>query len=124
MKGMPSDAVISFSWPATSICSCSDSTTQGPAIRKNGLCRPTSNPQSFILSGHHFQRRLGGLALHLVLAGSLDEGVEERMAVPRRGLELGVELHAHEPRVHVLRQLDDLGQVLALRERGGGGAGI
>ena len=39
------------------------------------------------------------------------------MAVPRRGLEFGVELHAHEPGVHVLRQLDDLGQVLALGQR-------
>src|SRR6185369_7085013 len=48
MKGMPSSAVISFSCPATSICSCSLSTTQGPAMRKKGLSRPTSKPQSFI----------------------------------------------------------------------------
>ena len=47
MNGMPSSEVISFSRPATSICSCSLSTTQGPAIRKKGLSMPTSNPQSF-----------------------------------------------------------------------------
>src|SRR5207342_1983242 len=48
MKGMPSLPVISLSWPATSSCSCIDSITQGPAIRKNGLSRPTSKSQSFI----------------------------------------------------------------------------
>src|SRR5690606_426803 len=42
---------ISFSWPATSSCNCSLSTTQGPAIRKNGWSSPTSNPQSFIRKG-------------------------------------------------------------------------
>ncbi len=48
MKGMPSRPVISLSRPATSSCNCSDSTTQGPAIRKKGWSRPTSKPQSFI----------------------------------------------------------------------------
>ena len=48
MNGMPSSAVISFSFPATSICSCSLSTTQGPAMRKNGLSSPASKPHSFI----------------------------------------------------------------------------
>src|SRR5690606_5298622 len=48
MKLMPSAEVISFSCPATSSCSCSLSMTQGPAIRKNGWSRPTSNPQRFI----------------------------------------------------------------------------
>ena len=50
--------------------------------------------------------------------GRLDEGVEQRVAVPGRGLELGVELHAHEPGVHALRQLDDFRELLALGERG------
>src|SRR5438105_15061812 len=104
MNGMPSAAVISFSVPAVSICNCSDSTTQGPAIRKNGLCRPMSKPQSFI-SGDRLERGLGGLALRLVLARGAHVRVEQRVAIPWRGLELGVELHAHEPRVHVLRQL-------------------
>jgi hypothetical protein len=36
MKGMPSAEVISLSLPAVSICSSSDSITQGPAMRKNG----------------------------------------------------------------------------------------
>src|SRR4051812_43834831 len=110
MKGMPSEEAISFSVPATSICSCSDSTTQGPAIRKNGLCRPMSYPQSFMCLRHHLEGRLGSLALRLVFARSLDVRIEKRVAVPRSGLELRVELDAHEPRVHVLRQLDDLGQ--------------
>ena len=49
MKLIPSRAVISFSWPATSSCSCSLSTTQGPAIRNSGRSRPTSKPQSCML---------------------------------------------------------------------------
>src|SRR3954453_19508163 len=56
MNGMPSSAVISLSFPATSICSCSLSTTHGPAMRKNGLSRPTSKPQSFIFSKNSFIR--------------------------------------------------------------------
>src|SRR3954469_5918866 len=48
MKGMPSADVISFSWPATSICNCSDSTTQGPEMRKKGWSSPTSKPHNFI----------------------------------------------------------------------------
>ena len=44
MNGMPSARVISFSRPATSWQSASLSTTQGPAIRKNGRSRPTSKP--------------------------------------------------------------------------------
>src|SRR5690606_25228010 len=48
MKLIPSRAVISFSRPATSSCSCSDSTTQGPAIRKKGWSRPTLNPHRSI----------------------------------------------------------------------------
>ena len=59
MKGMPSAAVISLSCPATSICSCSLSTTQGPAMRKKGLSRPASNPQSFMLL---LRRREGSYA--------------------------------------------------------------
>ena len=46
------------------------------------------------------------------------------MAVPGRRLELGVELHAHVPRVHRLRQLDHLGQLLALGDRGDHEAGV
>src|SRR5690242_16726324 len=108
MKGMPSDFVISFSCPATSICSCSDSTTHGPAMRNSGLSRPTSNPQSF-MSSHRLQRRpLLARARGLVFARRVDEGVEQRVAVPRRRLEFRVELNAHEPRMHILRQLDDL----------------
>src|SRR3954469_13014479 len=113
MNGMPRAAVISFSWPATSICNCSDSITQGPAIKKKGLCRPTSNPHSF-MSGDRLQFLAGR---GLVVQRGLDERVEQRVSVPRRGLELGVELHAHEPGVRFLRQLDDLGQLLALGER-------
>ena len=48
MKFIPSLPVISFRRPATSICSCIDSITHGPAIRNRGWSRPTSNPQSFI----------------------------------------------------------------------------
>src|SRR6185369_1504891 len=111
MNGMPRAEVISFSRPATSICNCSDSTTQGPEIRKKGLSSPTSKPQSFIAArASTGSARTGGRsrscgngflvalnALRLVLERRLDVRLEERMAAPRRGLELGVELHAHEP---------------------------
>ena len=116
MKGMPSAEVISLSVPAVSICSCSDSTTQGPAIRKKGWSSPTVETTE--LHATTFSATaLPRLAGRLMLERGLDEGIEQRMAVPGRGLEFRVELHAHEPGVHVLRQLDDLGQVLALGQR-------
>src|SRR5574337_39589 len=139
MKGMPSAEVMAGNWPATSICSASLSTTQGPAIRKKGRSRPTSKPQSFtgppwrcgrspaavresVRSGAAADRRscsdLQPLLPHrLALQRRADEAVEQRVAVPRGGLELGVELHADEPGVHVARQLDDLGQLVGLRDR-------
>src|SRR5690349_21026441 len=123
MNGTPSALVSSFSRPATSSCSCSLSTTQGPAIRNSGRSIPTSNPQSFIVGSAARSRssllRLGGgaLAQRLVLQRRLHVADEQRVAVPRRAAELGVELHADEPRVHCLRQLNDLGQLLALRDR-------
>ena len=49
MKLIPSSPVISFSVAAVSTCNCSDSTTQGPAIRKNGWSRPTLKPHSSML---------------------------------------------------------------------------
>src|SRR5678816_4124709 len=114
MNGTPSAAAISLSLPATSICSCSDSTTHGPAMRNSGCSSPTSKPQSFmsaLSSGDLFG------ALGLVRQRGVDERLEERMTAPRRRLELRVELDADEPRVHALRQLDDLGELLALRDR-------
>jgi hypothetical protein len=53
----------------------------------------------------------------LVIERRLHVAREQRVAAPRRALELGVELHADEPRVHGLGQLDDLGELLALRHR-------
>src|SRR5687768_9377251 len=111
MNGMPSAEVISLSWPATSSCNCSDSTTQGPEIRNNGRFSPTSNPQSFIAldSLRHAASSRSGLlfggafARGLVLQRRLHVADEQRVPVPRRALELGVELHAHEPRVRHLR---------------------
>ena len=50
MNGMPSSLVISLSLPAVSSCSCIDSMTHGPAMRKKGLSRPTSNPARFMRS--------------------------------------------------------------------------
>src|SRR5712691_13396702 len=56
MNGTPASLQISLRTPAVSSASWRDSTTQGPAIRNNGLSRPTSNPQSFI----HVPRRPHG----------------------------------------------------------------
>ena len=117
MKGMPRLPVISFSWPATSICNCSDSITQGPAIRKKGWSRPMSKPQSFMVGLDQAFRPRPWVVCRLLVQRGLDVGVEQRVTVPGRGLELGVELHAHVPGVHALRQLDHFGQVLALRQR-------
>ena len=64
MNGMPSAPQSSFSRPATSSCSCRDSTTQGPAIRNNGRSRPTSKPQSFMPCRRARKRRSGGRGLH------------------------------------------------------------
>ena len=50
MNGTRSSAQISFNCPATSTCSCSDSTTQGPAMRNSGRSRPTSKSHSLIAS--------------------------------------------------------------------------
>src|SRR6188768_734511 len=121
MKGTPSAAVISLSWPATSSCSCSDSTTQGPAIRNSGCSRPASKPQSFMRAGSR-----GDLlaARGLVLERGVDEGLEQGMSAPGRRLELGVELHADEPGVDALRKLDDLGQLVALGDRRDHQAGL
>src|SRR5678816_4508501 len=114
MKGTPSEPAISLSLPATSICSCSDSTTQGPAIRNSGRSSPTSNPQSFMpaRSSSDSHGPLG-----LVRERGVDERLEKRVAAPGRRLELRMELDADEPRVHARRQLDDLGELLALRDR-------
>src|SRR5712691_10075572 len=112
MNGMPSDAVISFRDSAVSIAISRDSTTHGPAIRNRGLSRPTSKPQSFMLSSRDRGLGLAGL----VLQSGLDERRKERMAAAGRRREFGMELAADEPRVRW--QLDHLAQLLALGEAG------
>src|SRR5207249_8780876 len=74
--------------------------------------RPTSKPQSFILSSRDRGLGLAGL----VLQSGLDERRKERMAAAGRRREFGVELAADEPRVRW--QLDHLAQLLALGEAG------
>src|SRR3954463_8275967 len=114
MNGTPSLPVISFSLPATSICSSRDSTTHGPAMRNSGRVRPTSNPQSFMLlrptSGSCRDHREWTLFPRTMAQGGRDVSLEQRMAPARRGGELRVKLHADEERVPW--QLHDLGQVL------------
>src|SRR6185437_11341110 len=118
MNGIASSRVISLSFPATSIWSCSLSTTQGPAMRKKGRSRPASNPQSFMGSrgraADHLQPRLLD-ALLVLLQRRLDERDEERMSRPRRRGEFGVVLAAEEPRM--VGELRHLGEVLGLRLR-------
>src|SRR5882672_3886614 len=112
MNGMPSDAVISFRDSAVSIAIWRDSTTHGPAIRNRGLSRPTSKPQSFMLSSRDRGLGLAGL----VLQSGLDERGKERMAAAGRRSEFRVELAADQPRVR--RQFDHFAQLLALGETG------
>src|SRR5207245_11192443 len=112
MNGTSSSLQISFSVDAVSSAIWRDSTTHGPAIRNRGLSRPTSKPQSFILSSRDRGLGLAGL----VLQSGLDERRKERMAAAGRRREFGVELAADEPRVRW--QLDHLAQLLALGEAG------
>ena len=48
INGMAKAVAISFSWPALSMAICSDSMTQGPAIKNKGWSRPTSKLHNFI----------------------------------------------------------------------------
>src|SRR6266540_5446060 len=138
-NGTPSAAQIDLSSPATSSCSCIDSTTHGPAMRNSGRSRPTSKPQRFIGGprrrdlrrprGHASQSdrrdelgdsrtRRGLVRAPLRVERCADEADEQRMAAPRIRREFRVELAAEEPRM--LRQLDHLAQVArerALRAR-------
>src|SRR3569833_1864722 len=56
--GIDSRVVIFFRRPAISCVSVGPSITQGPAIRKNGCCSPTSCPASFM------HRPLAAVELH------------------------------------------------------------
>src|SRR5574338_1083909 len=116
MKGMPSRPVISLRRPAASSWSCSDSTTQGPAIRNKGSSRPTSKPHNFTSSPQPSSRRLFReqrcIAHGLVFARGLHETVEQRVAVARRRGEFRMELAGQEPRVFLLWQFHDLDQIV------------
>src|SRR5262249_59207495 len=110
MKGIASAAHISFSRPATSICSACDSTTHGPAIRNGGRSSAASKPHSFMASDRRDElgdgiARAVRLRAPMVERG-LDEPDEERMAAPRVRREFRVVLAAEEPRM--LWQLDHL----------------
>src|SRR5882762_4070110 len=112
MNGTPSSLQISFSVDAVSSAIWRDSTTHGPAIRNKGLSRPTSKPQSFMLSSRDRGLGLAGL----VLQRGLDERGKERMAAAGRRGEFRMELAADEPGMRW--QLDHLAQLLALGEAG------
>ena len=68
---------------------------------------------------HLGQHRLGRAAALLDGGGVVAEPGAENL-----GVDLGVELHADEPGVHGLGQLDDFGQLLALRQRRNHQAGL
>src|SRR5437588_276676 len=112
MKGTSSSLQISFRADAVSSAIWRDSTTHGPAIRNKGLSRPTSKPQSFMLSSRDRGLGLAGL----VLQSGFDERRKQRMAAAGRRSEFGMELAADEPGMR--RQLDHLAQLLALGEAG------
>src|SRR5256886_3315480 len=107
MKGTSSSLQISFRADAVSSAIWRDSTTHGPAMRNRGLSRPTSKPQSFMLSSRDRGLGLAGLGLQR----GLDERRKERMPAPGRRSEFGMELAADEPGMR--RQLDHLAHVLA-----------
>src|SRR6266581_1108213 len=112
MTCTPSRAPSSASAPPTRAFKSSDSTTHGPAMRNGAV--PKCCGISVVASGE-LGRSLrvgkggggarGGLGAAL-LAGRAHEPGEQRVRPGGAGLELGVELAAHEPRV--IRQLDHL----------------
>src|ERR1700712_802611 len=137
MKGIPSAIVISFNWPTVSSASCSDSMTQGPAMRNSGRSRPTSKPQSFMRSpawrdrgGGCVDRTRSGarpsrrhpfgearrFAHRLLLARRADEAHEQRMAIARRRGEFRMELPGDEP--WMVRQFDHLDEQVVHRLAG------
>src|SRR5438552_207841 len=119
MNGTRKLAQVSLSRPATSIWSCSDSTTQGPAMRNRGRSRPASNPQRFIGQlRDELRPRARRLAARLARSGErrVDVGDEKRVAAPRVRGELGVILAAEEPRM--VGELDHLAQVAGQRALG------
>src|SRR5690606_3660388 len=95
---MPSSPQISFIWPAMSRHICSDSATQGPAMRKKGWSRPTSKSHSFITHSFGLGRLARQRRLHV--------GGEQGMTLARIGGEFGMELAADEPGMDLGRQLD------------------
>src|SRR5947209_16543185 len=112
MNGTSRSLQSSFTVDEVSRAHWRDSATHGPAIRNRGLSRPTSKPQSFMLSSRDRGLGLAGL----VMQSGLDESGKERMAAAGRRGEFRVELAADEPRMR--RQLDHLAQLLALGQAG------
>src|SRR5213592_545435 len=98
----------------------SDSTTQGPAIRKGAAskCRVMLVAEARQLGGGGagLHRRLARRVRQPVGAGGADESREQRVGPRRPRLELGVELAADEP--WMIRQLDDLHERAVGREAG------
>src|SRR6266851_4231255 len=111
MNGTFSRAQISLSWPATSICNCSDSTTHGPAMRNRGRCNPTSKPQRFMRSGDELRSRPHRIADRdsPALESRIDESDKQRMAAAWIRSEFGMELAAEEP--GMAGELDHLAQI-------------
>src|SRR5256885_3873631 len=112
MKGTSSSLQIACKADAVSSAIWRDSTTHGPAIRNKGLSRPTSKPQSFMLSSRDRGLGLAGL----VLQSGLDERREERMSATGRRGEFRVELAGDQPGMR--RQLDHFAKLLPLGEAG------
>src|SRR5690606_35510597 len=76
MKLIPRRPVMSFSRPATSSCSCSDSITQGPAIRKKGWSRPALKPHRSMGCLSEPSPSRGGLGGDGVPGAGLDDASE------------------------------------------------
>jgi hypothetical protein len=81
------------------------STTQGPAIRKNGWSAPASKSSSFMPGP-----RPAAPAPRAISRAACNETAEQRVAVTRVGAELRVELAGQEP--GVVRQFDHLDEAV------------
>src|SRR5437867_3583557 len=113
MTGRPARAAISRTRSAWRRAASRDSMTHGPAISASGappptVTVPTRTPRATSVSPPSSRRAAAPRAGGAGLEGRLDEALEERVALHRPRLELGVKLARDEP--GMVAELDHLDQ--------------
>src|SRR5256714_11367391 len=120
MTAIPNFTASSANASPTRTLTSSDSTTQGPAMRKGPVPLPNENRcvisvgAAGELGGARPRRLVRVWMLLPVIDRRADKSREQRMRPHRPRLQLGVELAADEPRM--IRQLDHLDQRAVRRQ--------